>query len=229
MIHPHDAMIQLEENLWTVEGAIPRLPIKRRMTVIRLSDGRLVLHSPMMLRPEAMKELEALGPIAFAIVPNGFHRMGAPRYKKQYPGIQIVAPKRSRKRISQAVDIDLFIEDFPSDPHLQLETLEGGKVGEAVLRVTSEAGETLVFNDMLFNVHHVPKGLGGCIYRLIGSIGGPKVTPTARIFLTKSKKKLAIHLERLARTPDLKRLIPGHGDIVDQAAAEALMAAASKL
>ena len=229
MPHPYDDFLQLEENLWTVEGSIPRLPIKRRMTVIRLSDGRLVFHSPMMLSDDDMALLEGLGEPAFALVPNGYHRLGGPKYKKRYPNLQVIAPERSAKRVSEVVEVNGFYDALPEDAALTVETLDGGKVGEGVLIVSSEAGKTLVFNDPLFNVQQVKGGFSRFVVRLVGSYGGPKVTPTAKFFLIKDKKALRAHFERLAKLDGLHRLIPGHGDIIHENAAEALKAVASKL
>src|SRR6266542_7018228 len=42
----HDPIEKLAENLWRVRGSLPRMTLKRVMTVARLDDGRLVVHSP---------------------------------------------------------------------------------------------------------------------------------------------------------------------------------------
>ena len=42
----HDPLRKLESNLWEVEGELPGMPLRRRMVLVRLSDGRLVIHSP---------------------------------------------------------------------------------------------------------------------------------------------------------------------------------------
>jgi hypothetical protein len=65
--------------------------------------------------------------------------------------------------------------------------------------------------------------------RLMGSLGGPKVTRTAKFFLIKDKKALRSHLERLAELERLRRLIPGQGDAITEEAAGALRAVTSKL
>ncbi|KIG15533.1 hypothetical protein DB30_05556 [Enhygromyxa salina] len=47
------------------------------MTVIRLDDGRLLLHSPIRCTPELREELDALGSVAFVAAPNRFHHLFA--------------------------------------------------------------------------------------------------------------------------------------------------------
>jgi hypothetical protein len=62
----------------------------------------------------------------------------------------------------------------------------------------------------------------------MGSTGGPKVTRVGRFFLLKDRSAFRAHLERLA-TDDVVRLVPGHGDVVDQDAAAALRRIAASL
>ena len=49
-------------------------------TIARMTDGSLVLHSPIALEEDAMVDLEALGTPAFLIVPSRYHRLDAPAY-----------------------------------------------------------------------------------------------------------------------------------------------------
>jgi len=47
---PHGPIEKLEDNLWRVEGTLPKNPpFKRVMTVVRLGDGRLVVHNAICL------------------------------------------------------------------------------------------------------------------------------------------------------------------------------------
>ena len=49
------------ERLRVVEGALPGMPLKRRMSAVKLDDGSLVVHSAIALDPSTQKELEAWG------------------------------------------------------------------------------------------------------------------------------------------------------------------------
>src|SRR5882757_7923482 len=81
----HGPIERLAENLWWVQGAIPNMSLKRTMVIVRLSDGRLVIHNGIALGAEAMEEIERWGRPAFLLVPNGIHRLDAPAYKRRYP------------------------------------------------------------------------------------------------------------------------------------------------
>lgn len=59
-----------------------------RMTVIRLRDGRLMLHSPCEI-DSAMKEgLDALGTVSFIVAPGNFHYLHVPSAQAAFPRAQ---------------------------------------------------------------------------------------------------------------------------------------------
>ena len=70
---------ELSENIWIVERRqrFYGLEVGTRMTVIRLADGSLLLHSPVRLRPELRSELDAVGRVRYAVAPNRVHHLYA--------------------------------------------------------------------------------------------------------------------------------------------------------
>jgi len=84
------------------------------------------------------------------------------------------------------------------------------------------------FGDALMNLPHKP-GLGGLLFRLLGSSGRARVTPIARWFVVGDRSVFREHLVRLSGRPGLKRLVPCHGGIVEGDAPAALRRAAEEL
>src|SRR5690606_38404698 len=80
----HGPLERLEDNLWRVEGALPNMALRRVMTVVRMADGRLVIHSAIALPDELMAQIEAWGRPSYLLVPNAYHRLDAPAYKARY-------------------------------------------------------------------------------------------------------------------------------------------------
>jgi hypothetical protein len=66
---PHEPVQKLAENLWRVEGALGKSN-RRAMSVVRLRDGRLIVHNAIALDEPEMQELEAWGEVAAILVPN---------------------------------------------------------------------------------------------------------------------------------------------------------------
>lgn len=224
---PHGPWTEHAENLRSVVGDLPGMPLKRRMTVVKRSDGGLVIHNPVALAEAAMATLEDWGKPTLLVVPNGYHRLDSANFKRRYPEAKVVCPRGARKKVEEVVPVDLDFDGVPADDVLAFEHLDGVAQSEGVVRVRSVDGVTLIFNDVLFNVPKLP-GFSGFVLGLLGSTGGPKITLIGRLFVVKDKAALRAHLERLA-APQVRRLVPGHGDVVAEGAAEVLRAVAGRL
>jgi hypothetical protein len=225
----HGPIEKLEDNLWTVAAALPGMALRRRMTLIRLSSGEVVVHSAVALSEPAMRDIEAWGTLAFIIVPNGYHRIDAPRFKARYPNAKVLCPKDSSARVAEVVAVDGSFEALPSDPSLRCTPVAGAKGGEHFFFVTSTGGKvSLIVNDAIFNHPHVG-GFGGLVMRLLGSTGGPKVTRIARMMMVSDRAALRAQLVELTKTPGLARIVVSHVDIIDQDPAGVLLRVAGTL
>lgn len=226
---PHGPLERLSPRLYRVEGALEGMPLKRVMSVAVRTDGGLVVHNAMALDEEGMKKLDALGPVAFIVVPNGYHRLDAPVFKSRYPAAKVVCPPAARSKVEEVVPVDLTYDGFESDAAVTLEVLEGTKGREGVMTVSASGDVSLVFNDAIFNMPHVP-GFTGFIFRhLTASTGGPKVSRIARLAVIADKRAFAAHLERLAGLPDLKRIVVSHHETIAQDAPRVLRDIAATL
>ena len=92
----------LAPDLWVTERRKLRMvgvDLGTRMTVIRLRDGALFLHSPVALDPSLRKELEGIGTPRYAVAPNRFHHLFIGEYAEAYPALEVhVAPGLETKR-----------------------------------------------------------------------------------------------------------------------------------
>src|SRR5688500_1555471 len=100
---PHRPIQTLSDVLWCVEGDLAKMGLNRWMTVVRLSDGRLVIHNAVALEADAMAEIEAFGAPAFILVPNAFHRIDCARFKRRYPGAKVLCPRGARAKVERVV------------------------------------------------------------------------------------------------------------------------------
>jgi hypothetical protein len=226
-IQPYRPIGRVEDNLWTVDGDI-RMPggfIPRKMVLIKFSDGRIVIHSPICLSDADMATIENWGELAFLIVPNGFHRLDAPAFKQRYPKLKILCPELVRNRVAKVVKVDGDFTTLPSQ--LRWRTL-AMRSGEAAFIWPSGERVALIFGDALFNVPALP-GAFGRIMKFIGSTGGPRVTPMAKVIAVRDRHLLAAQFGELAATPGLARLIPGHGDNIDHDAPAILHTVADRI
>ncbi|MCU0670686.1 MAG: DUF4336 domain-containing protein [Myxococcota bacterium] len=97
----HAPLRPLAENLWVAERpqSFFGLPVGTRMTVIRLADERLLLHSPVALDAALRAQLDAIGRVCFVVAPNRVHHLYAGDVAKTYPEARLwIAPGLERKR-----------------------------------------------------------------------------------------------------------------------------------
>lgn len=225
----HGPLTLLADGLWTVDAELDALPIGRRMTIARLADGGLAVHSAIACDDETMAAIDRLGPVRFVIVPSGYHRMDAPRFAARYPDARVVAMPASHARVAARVAVAGDYGLLPAGGPLGFEPLDGLPAEAVFVHRAPDGSETLVFNDALMNLPARIPGFKGFLVKLIGSTGGPKVTRTARVALVKDRKAYAAHLRRLAARPALARVVPGHGAVIVDGAAAALRTAADGL
>jgi hypothetical protein len=212
---PHGKLTKIEENVLTVTGTIP-MPVgnmTRRMTAVRLRDGKLVIFSAIALDENEMRVLEDFGTPAFLIVPNDHHRLDAKPWKNRYPSAQVIASQGARKKIEEAVAVDATYADF-NDSTVTLITVPGTGEREFALEVNKPTGTTLVLNDVIANIQNA-SGFGGWLLRLMGFAGDkPHVPAPIKWVLIKDKAAFAAQLRRWADLPVLKQVLVSHGSSI---------------
>ncbi len=220
---PHQPVEKLAPNLWSVSGTMPK-GNQRRMTLARLSDGRVIVHNAIALDDDEMKEIDAFGNVAAIVVPNGFHRQDAGIWKARYPEAKVYAPRAAMKTVSKVAPVNGDYEAIPRDAGVRAEHLDGMKGKEGVLLVQTDGGTTAVFNDTVLNM---PKS-GGLMGLFLAPTGRPGVPRFQRMVMIKNKAELAGHFDRVASN-GLVRIIVGHGDNIEKDAAGVLSGLAKEL
>lgn len=223
IVPPHDPFERLDDDLWTVTGAIPGLTIKRRMVIARLAGGDLVFYNAVPLADAALAELRAWGRPAFVVIPNRFHKIDAHAFRERL-GVRLLCDASVADAVGAIVTVDGALADLPADPNVRLVHLAGTRQGETALVVAGPRGTSVAFADAFMNV---PRG-SGLFNALLGVSGGPKCPPTFRLIAVADRPALARDLAALADLPGLVRLIPSHGDILEREPADALRRAIAR-
>jgi hypothetical protein len=224
-VFPHRPIEKLEANLWRVEGDLPNANGTRVMTLAKLRDGSLLIHNGVALGDAEMAEIEAFGKPSVLVVPNGFHRLDSKIYKQRYPQVKVVCPAGARKKVEEVVKVDATYTDALKDDDVRLTHLAGTRDREGVLEVKSGANATVVFNDC---VNNLPK-MGGLFGFLLAPTGQPCVPRLSRWIVVKDKPAFRAHLEKLAATPNLSRVIVSHGKMMTTQPGDILRTVASAL
>ncbi len=81
-------MRNLAEKIWIFDGdavSFLCLPFTTRMTVIKLSNGELWIHSPIKLTGAIQAQIQQLGKVKYLIAPNHLHHLFLAEWQLIYP------------------------------------------------------------------------------------------------------------------------------------------------
>ncbi len=209
---PHKPIETIDDNILAVEGPLGKFP--RRMTIVRITGQRLIIHSGIALDEPEMAKIESFGKPCFFIVPSAIHRMDVKIWKQRYPEIKIACPAAARSKVEELVKVDTTAPDF-GDPAVHYAAVEGTAQREGALIVNGSQGTTLVLNDLIFNVRKQP-GVAGFFFGLLGVTGPePKMAKLVMRKIVHDKRALRAQLERWANLDNLKRIILSHGAVIE--------------
>jgi hypothetical protein len=140
----------------TVSGIRLPLPFTTRMTVVRLSNGDLFLHSPIKFDERLAKELQGLGSVRHLVSPNQFHYAHIGEWARAFPEtITWASPGVRRRARARHVDID-FTKDLdasaPEEWRREIDQLlfPGGYFKEFIF--FHKASRTLILTDAIINI-----------------------------------------------------------------------------
>jgi hypothetical protein len=218
----HKTLNRHEDNLWSLEGKIPDMALRRRMTLARMHDGQVVVHNAVCVEEPIMNEIEAWGEPTVIVVPSAWHRLDAHAWKQRYPKARVVCPPGARKSVEKIVAVQETYDQWKGDNTVRLETLNGISGAEGVMTVSHDDRSSAVFNDILFNTPHLRGMAGWVMHHVTDSTGGPKISRIARWFVIKDQSALRQGFHNVADAGGLVRVFPGHGDVIESEASTVL-------
>jgi hypothetical protein len=220
------AMTLLREvapDIWVAERPqrFYGLEVGARMTVIRLADGSLLLHSPLVLDAELRRELDRLGPVRFAVAPTRVHHLYAGKVAEVYPDSRLwVAPGLPQKRPDLNFE-DVLGDEAPAAWNGQVDQVFfRGRPYENEVAFFHRASRTLILCDLAFNFGPGATAPTRWLMKLLRSYGrfGPtKLDP----LLTRDRQAARESLERILGW-DFDRVVVAHGDVLESGGHDAL-------
>jgi hypothetical protein len=206
----------LDRDLWIAERAqrFYGLEVGTRMTVIRLADGSVLLHSPVALDARLRGELDAIGPVRWVIAPNRVHHLYAGRVRDAYPEARLwVAPGVERKRPD--LSYEAVLDDEAPEPWRGQvdQVFFRGRPYENEVVFLHRASRTLVMCDLAFNFGPRAALPTRWLMRLMRSYGrfGPS---TLDPWLIRDRAAARASLERILAW-DFDRVIVAHGEVLE--------------
>lgn len=214
---------ELAEDLWVVERPLRfgGVELGTRMSVVRLHDGSLFLHSPVALDDALRAALLRIGTPRYAVAPNRFHHLFAGDYRKAFEGVRLyAAPGLPGKRRDLAFDAVLD-DTAPPQWHGQIdqEFFKGFPMMNEVV-FCHRASRTLLTCDLAFHIGREAPLATRVAFRLLGSYGRFGPTLVERL-LIRDRAAARGSLERILAW-DFARVVVTHGSVLESGGREAL-------
>jgi Domain of unknown function (DUF4336) len=216
-------LYELSKNIWIAERPqrFYGLEVGTRMTVIRLADGSLLLHSPVSLDPGLRRELESIGRVRFTVAPNRVHHLYAGAVAEAYPEARLwVAPGLDRKR-PDLVFVAVLGDEAPAEWKDEVDQVFfRGRPYENEVVFFHRASRTLIMCDLAFNFGPraaTPTRLLMRLLRSYGRFGPSRLDP----LLIRDRRAARQSLERILAW-DFDRVVVAHGDVLESGGREAL-------
>jgi hypothetical protein len=223
---------RIGDALWGCEEPIRvfGIPQKHRMSVVQLRDGGLVVISPTHATSELIEELEALGPIQAVIFPSWWHDLHLAEWAERVPSATLyLAPSLVSARALLPAAATLG-ENAPElwAGQIGQQYVEGIGLKLEEVAFYHEASRSLILADLLFNYDDTFSPIARTVGRyVLGSYPGCRFATLFRPLVT-DRPALRASLDRILEW-DFKRIVLGHGALVEQDARDVFRSAFSWL
>jgi hypothetical protein len=188
------------------------ISLTTRMTVVRLRDGSLWVHSPIAPTRELIEALQKIGIVRYVVAPNKSHHLFFLEFLRAHPAAQgYIAAGLELKR----PDLKQFPQVPPEAPwgcEIQSFFIEGLPILNETVWFHSDTG-TLILTDLLFCFSEATRGVTGLVAKLLGVHGKLGMSRTMK-WATKDKQALARSVLPLLSLP-VRRVIVAHDQIID--------------
>ena len=206
----------VDGRIWASERPVwfSGVRLRARTSVIRLDDGRLLVHSPTPPSDDWVKQVAALGEVSWLVVPNCFHHLGTPAAAVAFPDAKIVAPRSAAaKNPELRIDLEIHEPKFAEAvPELAVVPLAGVPFLDETL-LYHRPTETLFGADVVLQADDNDHWTWRFAARVMGCYNRLRVPPDVRKKVA-DKTAASQSLQALQALP-IKRLVVAHGNVIE--------------
>jgi len=207
-------------DVWIADGpdaVVGGFHYPTRMAVIRLSDGRLFIWSPIQLTDILRAEVDTLGQVAHIVAPNSLHHLFLVEWKSAYPEAKVYAPPGLRKKRKDiAFDADLVNAASPDwAGEIDQVLMQGNLITTEVVFFHVGSG-TVLFTDL---IQQLPvslfSGWRGLVAKLDLMVGPEPSVPRKFRFTFTNRRAARDSLQRIFAWP-AEKVLMAHGTPVEK-------------
>ncbi len=191
-----------------------------RMTVVRLNEDGLFIHSPVTLDAPMRDAIDALGPVKAIVAPSLFHHLAVAEWTRAFPGAAVCACPGLESKRSDLPWNRVLGEQPEAEWRDEIDQVFfSARPLENEIVFFHRPSKTLICADALFNLANHASLVTRIVARMIGN-RKPGTTFFERV-LIRDRASARHQVDRmLVWNPE--RIILAHGDIVESGGAAAL-------
>lgn len=210
-----ETLEELAPDLWIASRPLRLVvgDVGARMTVIRLPDGALMLHSPVALDPPLQRALEERGRVRWLIGPCKVHHLFLPDCAKAFPEARLcgapgLAEKRRDLQFHHVLD-GAPPPGWPAEVALQL--VAGAPLLNEVA-LLHRPSRTLVLTDLAFNVQPGASNRARFFHWVVGATGRFGPHRLIRVGI-RDRRAMRESIDRVLAW-DFDRIVVSHGEVL---------------
>ncbi len=195
------------------------LDLFSRMTLVRLSDGKLWVHSPCNVDAKLKSEIDKLGKVTYILAPGDFHHLHVADFQNAYPNAEtFLCPGLEKKRAD--LKFDWILGNQPDHRwHGEFEqvVIQGTRIISEVAFI-HKTTRTLILVDLLENIGDDYTHEAGALLKfwwkaVFHMWNNPKAAPEYQIAWG-DKEIVRKGLEKILSW-DFERIILAHGNLIE--------------
>lgn len=210
-----------EDRIWIKEYPIRYAGTRfnSRMTVVRLSNGNLFLHSPCEIDERTKNAIEELGRVDFIVAPGSYHYLHVSSAQQAFPEAEtFICPGIERK--VPEIEFDWLLGDRPDErwkEDLEQVLVRGNRMIWEVA-FYHKITRTLILVDLIENFTDRTEDVNWTLKLWFKSVfrmwGNPKPAPEYQ--LGWNDKKAACQSLKRILSWDFERILISHGDLIEE-------------
>lgn len=214
------------DSLWHAQQPLRLGPLRftSRMTIVKLPDGGLWVHSPVRPRTQLVAEIDALGPVRDVVAPNREHHRFLVPFLAAFPRARGWVPPgfgRDRAEFEHLQGLDA-VHRAQWEPELRAVFVEGLPRLDEIAWYHAPT-RTLILTDLLLYFDRDNRWLTRLAARIAARPGRPAMGRHMRL-LVRDRAALARSVRSILEL-DFRRLVLAHDRVVEHDARAAFAAA----
>ena len=206
----------IASNIWHTQHnfVVNGLRVSSRMTVVRLQDGRLWLHSPVPNTNELKAELMALGEVGYVVAPSKMHYLFAADCMGAFPQAKLFGAPGLQAKRSNLKDM-CELQAIP-EPSWQEDLEQLFFAGMPLVNETvwfHKPSRTLIVTDLL-QYYQGDMSFGLKIYAKLTGTSKQLAVPKTVRWLVKDRVAALASAQKILNWP-FERVVVAHNSIVE--------------